>query len=106
MLIEDVPEQCSRRLPGCMRVDHVDAGLWNLEIPQVGSEHGIQLPRHHLETRLREQTVKFIEHHRVRREQTDSQMRLRRVSGHCSSEIQASEIALVEQGTRRACFLM
>ena len=81
-LIEDVPQEGSRCLPGSVGVDHVNGGFGNFHVAQVRGEHGVELLRGDLEAGVVQKAFEFGEHHGVRGKKTNPQRRFGAVSGH------------------------
>ena len=82
MLVQNIAEQGAGGLMRRMSVDDVDGCLGEVEVAQVRRKHGIELFRRDLKSRVFQQAMQFVEHHGVRREKADLEIRFAVVLGH------------------------
>ena len=70
---QDIREQRAGSGLRGVRVNHVDVGFGRLQVAQVRRQHGLQLLRHDLEWCFLQNSFKFAQHQRVRRQDANGQ---------------------------------
>ena len=75
VMIEDVREERACCLTGGVSVHNVNSCPRNLKIAEVRGQHGFKLPGNDLITGICEYPAELFEHHRMRRQKTNLQIR-------------------------------